>query len=289
MSVDVAFEGKPHDLGGNFNVCRVLPNLARRMVGPFVFFDQMGPVQMAPDHGLDVRPHIGLATVTYLFDGEVLHRDSLGSEQLIRSGELNWMTAGRGITHSERSSPAARRAGARLHGLQLWAALPDSHEETEPSFHHYNEESLPQVERPGVRLRVIAGSACGVESPSRVYSPLFFVEAHVDKGATLSLPEEHAQRAAYVVSGIVEAEGDSGNESHGSSTMLAFNREGAATLVAREPAHVMLLGGAPVGERHLFWNFVSSSKTRLKKAKADWQNDRFAHVPGDHERIPLAD
>lgn len=285
MSVTLRLDGKVHDLGDGFTVHRVLPHMRQRMVGPFAFLDLMGPVHLPPGRGVDVRPHphIGLATVTYLFDGEILHRDSLGSEQLIRPGELNWMTAGRGIVHSERSSPAARKAGAAVHGLQLWVALPASHEEVEPSFHHHAAEDIPAVVADGVPLRIVAGSAYGVRSPAPVYSSLFYVEARMPRGTTLELPHDHAERAAYVVSGLITAD----DLPRGPTTLTVF-APGTARITAREDSHVMLLGGAPLeGPRFMFWNFVSSSQERIDRAKTAWNDGGFPVVPGDPERIPL--
>jgi redox-sensitive bicupin YhaK (pirin superfamily) len=283
-AVELTIEGRARELGQGFSVRRLLPAMARRMVGPFIFVDHMGPVSLPPGQGLDVRPHphINLATVTYLFEGEILHRDSLGCEQLIRPGAVNWMTAGSGIVHSERSPAAARAGGARVHGLQLWVALPRAHEEDEPSFHHHPEDSLPRLDRPLARLTVVAGTAYGATSPVTVRSPLFYVEARLEAGARLPLPDDHAERAIYVVAGNVSG--------YGAGTMVVF-RSGAAEIVAHEAAHVMLLGGAALdGERHIWWNFVSSSKERIERAKRDWREGRFATVPGDdQEFIPLPD
>jgi redox-sensitive bicupin YhaK (pirin superfamily) len=286
-AVDLQIEARPRDLGGGFTVRRLLPSIARRMVGPFIFFDEMGPVAMDPGAGLDVRPHphINLATVTYLFDGEILHRDSLGTEQPIRPGAVNWMTAGRGIVHSERSPAASRKTGVRLHGLQLWVALPKAKEEVAPSFQHHAADTIPAVERPGARLRVVAGSAYGSASPVGVLSTLFYVEARLERGAKLDLPEEHAERAVYVVAGSIRADG----HVRGPSGMLVFRVRTPARIEALEASHVMLLGGAPLdGERHVWWNFVSSSPARIERAKDDWRSRRFASVPGDDaEFIPL--
>jgi redox-sensitive bicupin YhaK (pirin superfamily) len=286
-SIETEIEARQRDLGGGFTVRRLLPSAERRAVGPFVFFDHMGPVQMAPGSGLDVRPHphINLTTVTYLFEGEILHRDSLGSEQPIRPRAVNWMTAGSGIVHSERSAAAERAAGPRLHGLQIWLGLPRAHEETAPSFRHHAAESIPALERRGARLRVVAGSAYGAASPVEVLSPLFYVDADLDRGAELALPGEYAERAAYVVAGSVACDG----RTHGPGTMLVFRTGSPACVAAEVPARVMLLGGAPLdGERHLWWNFVSSSRARIERAKDDWRNGRFPKVPGDEiEFIPL--
>jgi len=286
-TVELNIEARTRDLGDGVTVRRLLPSAARRMVGPFIFVDHIGPLQQAPGRGLDVRPHphLNLATVTFLFDGEILHRDSLGSEQLIRPGAVNWMTAGRGIVHSERSPAAERKAGAHLHGMQLWVALPTADEQVEPSFQHLAAETLPQLDRPGAQLRVLAGTAYGVASPARVLSPLFYVEARLERGARLPLPDEHRRRAAYVVEGAVSVDG----KPHRDGAMLVFREGSGAELHALEPSRVMLLGGAPLdGERHIWWNFVSSSLERIERAKEDWRARRFPSVPGDEtEFIPL--
>jgi redox-sensitive bicupin YhaK (pirin superfamily) len=286
-SVELAIAGQTRPLGGGFEVRRLLPTAARRMVGPFIFVDHFGPVQLAQGNGLDVRPHphINLATVTYLFEGEILHRDSLGSEQLIRPGAVNWMTAGRGIVHSERSPSEARAAGPRLHGLQLWVALPTAHEEDEPAFHHHAAENIPELSVGDVQVRVVAGTAYGVTSPVAVHSPLFYVEARMPAGATLPLPDDHKQRAVYVVDGVVSC----GAELRTTGTMLVLREGAAATVEAKTPALIMLLGGAPLdGERYIDWNFVSSSRDRIDRAKQLWRQRAFPLVPGDEtEFIPL--
>jgi len=287
--LELVIEARVRDLGDGFRVRRLLPAAQRRMVGPFIFFDHMGPVEMEPGRGLDVRPHphINLATVTYLFEGEILHRDSLGTVQAIQPGALNWMTAGRGIVHSERSPAAARKAGVKLHGLQLWVALPRAQEEAPPSFQHHAAGDLPALERDGARLRVIAGSAYGAASPVQVLSPLFYVEARLEADAALPLPDEHVERAAYVVEGSLSCDG----EAQGPGRMLVFHEGAPAQIRAQEPARVMLLGGAPLdGERQVWWNFVSSSRERIERAKIDWREGRFPKVPGDEiEFIPLPD
>jgi redox-sensitive bicupin YhaK (pirin superfamily) len=286
-AVELDIVARRRDLGDGFSVRRLLPSAQRRMVGPFIFVDHMGPVTLPAGHGLDVRPHphINLATVTFLFDGEILHRDSIGSEQLIRPGAVNWMTAGRGIAHSERSPAAERKSGAHVHGMQLWVALPTAHEEDEPTFQHHPDSTIPTTGRPGARLTVIAGAAYGLTSPVQVCSPLFYVEARLEARAELALPDEYAGRAAYVVEGAVESD----RRVRGEGEMVVF-RPGVPALVrATVPTRLMLLGGAPLdGERHIWWNFVSSSAERIERAKADWSDDRFGHVPGDEfERIPL--
>ncbi len=281
-------DARARDLGG-FTVGRVLPAAAPKLIGPFIFFDHMGPAAFPPGHGIDVRPHphIGLATVTYLFEGEIVHRDSLGSDQPIRPGDVNWMTAGRGITHSERTGTGPRQAGSRVDGLQLWVALPLSHEETDPEFHHHPARNLPAVTIAGTRVRVLAGSAFGETSPVRTLSPLFYVDAAMPAGSELPLPNEHEERAAYVVSGSIEC----GNERAERGRMLVFTPGAAATLRAVSDARLALIGGAPLdGERHIFWNFVSSSRARIEQAKRDWREGRFPKVPGDEQEfIPLPD
>lgn len=283
----ISFDGKERDLGGGFVVRRMLPHLKARHVGPFVFFDQMGPVAFGDDTGLDVRPHphIGLATVTWLFNGVIRHRDSVGSAVDIHPGDVNWMTAGRGIVHSERTPPDARHGGEGLHGIQVWVALPKSHEQVDPEFHHHGASELPKIEREGVRLVVIAGDAFGETSPVRVFAPMFFVEARLEKGARLTMPEQHAEWGAYVVEGAVR---------FGELDLAAFDmgvaHDGAPpVLEARENSLVMLFGGAPLdGERHLWWNFVASSSELIEAAKIAWSEGRFPIVPGDeYDRIPL--
>jgi redox-sensitive bicupin YhaK (pirin superfamily) len=288
-TIAVTIDGRQRELGDGMSVRRLLPSIARRMVGPFTFVDHMGPAHFEPGHGLDVRPHphINLATVTFLFDGEILHRDSVGSEQVILPGAVNWMTAGRGIVHSERTPGATRKTARLLHGMQLWVALPKSEEETEPSFQHHPASTIPVVEHGGARLRVIAGSAYGETSPVKVLSPLFYVEAQLERGSELVLPDEYADRAAYVVSGALDIDGNA----HGTNRMVVFERGAPARVRALEPTRVLLLGGAPLdGERYIWWNFVSSSKERLERAKQDWREGRFPKVPGDEtELIPLPD
>lgn len=280
-------EPRSRDLGG-FEVRRILPIAKQRMVGPFVFYDHLGPALFPAGKGIDVRPHphIGLATVTYLFEGELMHRDSLGFAQQIRPGDVNWMTAGRGIVHSERSSPEARDSDLTLHAIQSWVALPRDHEETDPSFHHHPAESLPALEIEGVSLRLIAGSAYGETSPVEVFSPTFYLAAEMPPGTSLTLPSDYEERAAHVAQGSVAVEGQS--LSVGRMAVFAAGRN--VTLRAEADARVMLLGGAPMeGERHIWWNFVSSSKDRIEQAKADWRGGRFDPVPGEAEFIPLPD
>ena len=285
-SVDLLITPRTRDLGEGFMVRRVLPYAKRRHVGPFVFFDHMGPVQFAPGQGLDVRPHphIGLATVTYLFEGEIMHRDSLGVVQPIRPGDVNWMVAGKGIAHSERTRPELRQSGAPLHGIQSWFALTKAHEETEPTFHHHPASSLPEIEKPGVRLRLIAGSAFGATSPAQTFAPMFYLDAQMSRGATLPLPDGYEEQAVYVAIGEAELDG----QVYGEGTMLVLKPDSRPKITARGAARLMLLGGAPLdGERNLWWNFVSSSKERLEQAKADWRAGNWPKVPGETEFIPL--
>ena len=276
-----------HDLGDGFVVRRMLPVLLARHVGPFVFYDHMGPVDFAPGKGMDVRPHphIGLATVTWLFEGSIRHRDSVGSLADIAPGAVNWMTAGRGIAHSERTPPDARKNGQRMHGIQVWVALPREFEETAPEFHHHEAESLPRIRQPGAELVLIAGTAYGYASPVKVFAPMFFVEATLEAGAELPWPQEHVERGVCVVDGEVEWDGAT------VSPMQAAVQTGpdSPPLRARTRSRVMLFGGAPLdGERHLWWNFVASTRERIEQAKADWSAQRMGKVIGDEEEfIPL--
>jgi len=282
-------KGRLHDLGDGFTVRRLLPVLDARHVGPFVFYDHMGPADFAPGKGLDVRPHphIGLATVTWLFDGTIRHRDSLGSLADIRPGAVNWMTAGRGIVHSERTPPEVRARGQRMHGVQVWVALPQADQEVVPEFHHHDARSLPTIGLPGAQLVLIAGHAYGEASPVKVFAPMFLVEAKLDAGATLDLPHEHVERGVHVVDGAV----DWGDVALAAGGMAVQSGAPAPPLRAREASRVMLFGGAPLdGERHLWWNFVSSSRERIEQARDDWRAQRFGTVPGDEaEFIPLPD
>ncbi len=285
-SVDMLITPRTRDLGEGFTVRRVLPYAKRRHVGPFVFFDHMGPVQFAPGQGLDVRPHphIGLATVTYLFEGEIMHRDSLGVVQPIRPGDVNWMVAGRGIAHSERTRAELRQSGAPLHGIQSWFALPKAYEETEPTFHHHPSSSLPEIEKPGVRLRLIAGSAFGATSLAQTFTPMFHLDPQMGNRATLPLPDGYEEQAVYVAIGEVQLEG----QVYGEGAMLVLKPGARPAITARGAARLMLLGGAPLdGERNLWWNFVSSSKERIEQAKADWRSANWPKVPGETEFIPL--
>jgi len=281
----VVLTGHPRDIGG-FPVRRTLPSMQRRLVGPFIFWDHMGPVTLAPGHGMDVRPHphINLATVTYLFEGEIVHKDSLGSDQAIRPGDLNWMNAGRGIAHSERTGAALRKSGTAVHGLQSWVALPTEHEESEPTFQHVAGKLLPELGLPGARLRIIAGAAFGETSPVKVPSPMFYVEARLDTGAELVLPEEYAERGAYVVEGAIEC----GGARVDTGAMGIVDDGERTTIRALADTRVMLLGGAPLGKRYIWWNFVSSSEERIERAKRERKGGAFPKVPGDDvDFIPL--
>jgi redox-sensitive bicupin YhaK (pirin superfamily) len=284
--IELLIQGRAHELGPGFPVRRVLPSVKRRMVGPFIFLDHLGPVTFTAGQGIDVRPHphVCLATVTYLFDGEIEHRDSLGVVQTIRPGDVNWMTAGNGIVHSERTDAALRASGHRLHGLQSWVALPQSAEEVDPSFHHFAASQLPSRDSGGIRMRLIAGDAFGLRSPVHVFSRMFYVDATMEADTTLELPTDHAQRAVYVVEGRIEVEVRTFHE----GTLLVFVEGAHATLRATGAARVALLGGAPLeGERHIWWNFVASSQERIERAKGEWANGKFPRVPGETEFIPL--
>jgi len=282
-------EPRPRDLGG-FSVERILPAVGCRHLGPFVFFDHMGSASfhLAPGTGMDVRPHphIGLSTVTYLFAGAIDHRDTLGSFQTIRPGDINWMVAGRGIAHSERTPAALRPQGPPAHGLQLWCALPVEHEETAPSFDHVPAASLPLHDDRGIRARVLAGTAWGVTAPTRVLSPTFYVDLHLPAGGAIDLPTGYAERGLFVVEGELEI----GAHRIAPGPIATFEPGASVTLRAVQPTRVMLLGGETVGERHLWWNFVSSSRERIEQGKADWVAGRFGKIPGDDvEFIPLPD
>jgi redox-sensitive bicupin YhaK (pirin superfamily) len=284
--LQLVIERRHLDLGG-FEVGRVLPVAGRRMVGPFVFFDHMGPLDFPRGIplGMDVRPHphIGLSTVTYLFDGEIVHRDSVGSEQTIRPGEVNWMTAGKGITHSERFE-RARAEGGRMHGIQTWVALPKEIEEREPAFAHHGLADLPSFTEGGVWMRLVAGSLFGQTARVAVSSPMFYLHAELSTGARVQLPAEYSERAAYVAVGSIEFGGRVFDE----GKMLVFAPGQPALLTGVKPSTVMLLGGEPLGERFIEWNFVSSSKQRIEQAKADWRAGRMKLPDLDHDEfIPL--
>ncbi|HVA12642.1 MAG TPA: pirin family protein [Stellaceae bacterium] len=285
-ALEMAIEPRTRDLGGGFQVRRVLPFAKRRALGPFVFFDHMGPTAFPAGAGLDVRPHphIGLATVTYLFEGEITHRDSIGSVQVIRAGAINWMTAGRGIVHSERTPPELRPAGSRLHGVQLWVGLPLGQEEAPPDFTHYPAASLPAIEGEGRRIRVMIGALYGVRSPVKTLSELFYADVDLAAGARLEIPAEHADRGIYIVSGALALD----SKSFAEHQLLVLRQGAVTTVTAEQPTRLLLLGGAKLeGERHIWWNLVSSAQARIDQAKADWKAGRFPPIPGETEFIPL--
>ena len=282
-SIELTIAARVRSLG-EFDVRRVLPVAARRMVGPFVFFDHMGPAVFPPGQGIAVRPHphIGLATITYLFEGEIMHRDSLGFVQLIQAGAVNLMTAGRGIVHSERATEDLN-VTSRLHGIQSWLALPLELEETAPSFIHYPADGLPELSVGGCSVRVIMGEAHGRESPVLTYSRTLYLEVRMPAGRTYTVPPEAAERAAYVVEGSVRA----ADGQFGEGVMIVARPGSDLTLAAAGDSRVMIIGGDGLGERHIWWNFVASSKDRIERAKSDWRENRFGKVPGDDEFIPL--
>ena len=288
--VDMVILPPVRDLGDGFTVRRALPSAHRRMVGPFIFLDQMGPAAFTGGEGLDVRPHphIGLATVTYLLDGEIMHRDSVGSVQAIRPGEVNWMTAGSGIVHSERTRPELRAKGSSLFGLQTWVALPRAHEETAPSFAHYKADEIPATEADGVTLTLIAGRSDGLASPVKTFSDMVYADILLEAGARYQLKAEHVERAIYVVEGAISVEGQSGGFATGE---LVVFRPGAEIVLRAHDgaARLMLVGGEPFPEkRNIYWNFVSSDADRIEQAKEEWKTGRFDIVPGDEEEfIPL--
>lgn len=287
MSSSIKAVLKPHQRDiGNLYVRRVLPAMAARLVGPFIFFDHMGPATLAPGSGVDVRPHphIGLATVTYLFDGALMHRDSIGSAQEIVPGDVNWMTAGRGIVHSERTPDAARQTGLTMHGIQTWVALPLEHEDSEPSFFHHAADTLPNIERNGVSMRVIAGTAFGASSPVATFSGTLYVAAEFAPGNAIALDAEHEERGAYLVDGDLAIDGTPLEQ----YTMAVLTPGETVTLASTNGARVMLLGGEKLaGERFIEWNFVASSREKIEAAKAAWTRQEMGHVPGETEWIPL--
>ena len=285
MSIVQVIPARERDLGG-FVVRRVLPHESRKMVGPFIFFDHLGPTQFAVGQGLDVRPHphIALATVTYLFSGSLEHRDSLGTVRVIRPGDVNWMTAGRGIAHSERTPHAAREAGEQSQGIQSWVALPDGQEDAEPSFVHYPAAVLPRSSLNGVELAVIAGEAFGLKSPVATLWPTLYVDARFADGASLDLAPEHTERAVYVAKGVIEV----GDSAVTEGQMAVFDPGSRPTLRGRGATRAMLLGGERFPTpRFIWWNFVASSPQRIEQAKRRWSAGEFAKVPGESEFIPL--
>jgi redox-sensitive bicupin YhaK (pirin superfamily) len=288
-AIETLIVPRARDIGA-FEVRRALPSSRRQMVGPFIFFDQMGPVEFLTERGIDVRPHphIGLATVTYLLEGGIFHRDSLGTAMEIEPGAVNWMIAGRGITHSERTAPARRRAGERLFGIQTWVALPEADEETDPGFEHVPEVRLPVIEGEGKRVRLILGRAYGETAPVRTFSEMFYADVDLAAGARFPMSDDHEDRAAYVLSGEIEVAGDRFE----AGRMMVFRPGDPITVGAVRPARLMILGGETLGTRHIWWNFVASSRERIEAAKdawrqADWRG-RFRLPPGDDaEHIPL--
>jgi redox-sensitive bicupin YhaK (pirin superfamily) len=286
-AIDTVIVPRSRDIGG-FEVRRALPSAQRRMVGPFVFFDQMGPAEFLLGNGIDVRPHphIGLSTVTYLFQGEIMHRDTLGTVLPIRPGELNWMTAGRGIAHSERTPPEERKGCAKLFGIQTWVALTAQDEETAPTFEHYGADQMPVLNGEGKTVRVIAGRVLGATSPVRTSSPMFYADVSLESGASVPLDPEYDERAIYTVGGEIDIAGDT----FGPGQLLVFKPGDRITITARNAARFMMLGGEPLdGPRHIWWNFVSSRRDRIEQAKEDWTTGRFDTVPGETEFIPLPD
>jgi redox-sensitive bicupin YhaK (pirin superfamily) len=272
---------------GDFEVRRALPSARTRMVGPFIFFDHFGPAEFRAGAGLDVRPHphIGLSTVSYLFDGEIMHRDSLGTAIAIKPGEVNWMTAGRGIVHSERTGPEKRAAGGPIHGLQMWVGLPAAKEEMDPDFAHHETSEFPVVNDTGKTVRVVVGSLYGATSPVPTVHETIFGDVHLKAGATVPLEAGHEERAIYILDGEIEIAGDK----FGGGQLLVFKPGDVIALTATRDSHFVIIGGAPMdGPRHIWWNFVSSRKERIEQAKADWKAGHFQKVPGDEiEFIPL--
>jgi redox-sensitive bicupin YhaK (pirin superfamily) len=287
--LDIVIEARKASIGPGMDVRRILPFRLRRMVGPFIFMDHAGPVQIqaqAPPSSMDVlpHPHIGISTVSYLFNGKVTHRDSLGVEQVIQPGEVNWMTAGKGIAHSERFEDPAVLAGSTLEMIQTWVALPDQDEESIPSFDNYKPDVLPIFTDAGVWMRLIAGDAFGLKNNVKTHSPLFYLHVVLEKGARFGLPTGHSERAIYVTKGSVEVSG----RTYNSGQMLVFTKTADPVILSNEATTLMLLGGEPLGERYIWWNFVSSRKERIEQAKADWKEGRILLPPKDnHEFVPL--
>jgi redox-sensitive bicupin YhaK (pirin superfamily) len=288
--VDIVIEARKAAIAPGMEVRRILPFRLRRMVGPFIFMDHAGPVAVDPAQArsMDVlpHPHVGLSTVSYLFGGQVTHRDSLGVEQIIRPGEVNWMTAGRGIAHSERFEDPAVLAAGNLEMIQTWVALPERDEEAMPSFNNYKPDVLPVFTDTGVWMRLIAGNAFGLKSTVQTHSPLFYLHVILEKGARFGLPKEHSERGVYVTKGSVEVSGNT----YTPGQMLVFTKGTDPIILSKEPSTLMLLGGEPLGERFIWWNFVSSRKDRIEQAKADWKEGRIILPPSDnHEYVPLPD
>ncbi|MGB0682041.1 MAG: pirin family protein [Magnetovibrionaceae bacterium] len=283
--IEVVITPRPSDLGA-FEVKRALPSVKKRMIGPFIFFDQFGPTVLEAGRAMDVRPHphIGLATITWLIEGEILHRDSLGVVQTIRPGEVNWMTAGSGIVHSERSPESQRDIDCPLYGLQTWVALPEDQAECQPDFSHYGAGDIPALQGEGWAGSLIIGSLFGQKSPVKTASETVYADFKMTQGAIITLPGEIAERGLYVLSGGIEI----GGEAIGDGTLVALKGGPAVSFRATADSQVFLIGGEPMdGPRNVYWNFVSSSKERIEKAKADWREGRFPKVPGDDDYIPL--
>jgi len=287
---EIVIEARDAAISKSMKVKRILPFRKRRMVGPFIFMDHAGPIGELPENpsSLDVlpHPHIGLSTVSYLFGGQVTHRDSLGVEQIIRPGEVNWMTAGRGIAHSERFEDPATLAGAQLEMLQTWVALPEKDEEANPTFDNYKPEQLPIYSDKGLWMRLIAGNAYGLKNNVSTHSPLFYLHANLEANTKFGLPKEHPDRGIYIAKGSIELNG----QTYHAGQMIVFLKEEDSTFIAKEPSTLMILGGEPLGDRYIWWNFVSSRKERIEQAKEDWKQGRIILPPNDNkEFIPLPD
>jgi redox-sensitive bicupin YhaK (pirin superfamily) len=286
--LDIVIEARSASIAAGMNVRRVLPFRQRRMVGPFIFMDHAGPIAVQPQQAsnMDVlpHPHIGLSTVSYLFGGQVTHRDSLGVEQIIRPGEVNWMTAGRGIAHSERFEDPSALAGGNLEMIQTWVALPEKDEEAMPSFDNYKPEVLPIFTDTGIWMRLIAGNAFGLKSTVKTHSPLYYLHVVLEKGARFGLPKEHSERGIYIVKGNIEVSGTT----YTAGQLLVFTKGVDPIIFSKEPSTLMFLGGEPLGERFIWWNFVSSRKERIEQAKSDWKEGKIILPPSDnHEFVPL--
>ncbi|RYD58628.1 MAG: pirin family protein [Sphingobacteriales bacterium] len=286
--IDIVIEARKASIGHGMDVKRILPFRLRRMIGPFIFMDHAGPVDIVPaaTHNMDVlpHPHIGLSTVSYLFGGQVTHRDSLGVQQIIRPGEVNWMTAGRGIAHSERFEDPAALAGGSLEMIQTWVALPEKDEEAAPAFDNYTADELPIFTENGVWMRLIAGNAFGLRNDVKTHSPLFYLHVVLQKGARFGLPKEHSERGFYIAKGSIEIT----SRTYAEGQMLVFTKGSDPMIIAKENTTLMLLGGEPLGERYIWWNFVSSRKERIEQAKADWKEGRIELPPNDNEEfVPL--
>jgi redox-sensitive bicupin YhaK (pirin superfamily) len=292
--LDIVIDARKASIGPGMDVKRILPFRMRRMVGPFIFMDHAGPVAVVPEKAkaMDVlpHPHIGLSTVSYLFGGQVTHRDSLGVEQIIKPGEVNWMTAGSGIAHSERTPQEIRNRGAdsEMFGIQTWVALPIKDEESDPEFFHYEADALPLIEAEGKQARLIAGSLYGIQSPVKTFSEMFYADVLLESGAKLQITAEYEERAVYIVEGSINISPADGSSAFKAGQLLILKPKEEIIINASTPARLMLLGGAPMDEvRHIWWNFVSSSKERIEQAKEDWREQRFQAVPEETERIPL--